>query len=240
VTRLRLTTWAALEDTFEEDWHHGHNLHLLGTVQLRLGNEAEAERLFKEAFELQGRGMLVDRYVAPWIEYLILRGRFEEALKTAQEVEKRPSPAAHLIGAALAGEAYIALDRLAEAKKALKRTEAAEPKVVASLKNTPYEAFGSSFSRSFINTLSSEIALRGKKPEEGEQQVIAMADALAINPRLDAWADGLFRLERMAQDARRAGRPELAQALIERMHKIDPGFSSTALASAKGEGFPCL
>jgi hypothetical protein len=60
-----------------------------------------------------------------------------------------------------------------------------------------------------------------------------MADALAVNPRLDAWADGLFRLERMARDARRAGRPELAHALIERVRKIDPEFTSTALAAVK-------
>jgi tetratricopeptide (TPR) repeat protein len=230
--RLEREYYAVQNVAPEEDWHHGHNLHLLGTVQLRLGNEAEAERLFKEAYELKGPGMLADRYAAPWIEHLLLRERFEEALKTAQEVEQRPSPTARLLGAALAGEAYLGLDRLADAKKALKRAEAAEPKVIASLKNTPYESFGSSFSRSFITTLSSEIALRGKTPEEGERQFIVMADALAVNPRLDAWADGLFRLERMARAARRAGRPALAQALVERMHKIDPGFTSTALASA--------
>jgi tetratricopeptide (TPR) repeat protein len=231
--RLERAYYAAQNIAPEEDWHHGHNLHLLGTVQLRLGNEAEAERLFKEAFELKGRGMLTDRYVAPWIEYLILRGRFAEALETAQVVEKRSSPVARLIGAALAGEAYIGLNRLADAKKALKRAEGAEPKLQVALKNTPYETFGASFSRSFLNTLSSEIALRGKTPEEGERQFIAMADALAVNPRLDAWADGLFRLERMAQDAHRANRPALAQALVERMHKIDPGFTSTALAAVK-------
>ena len=231
--RLERKYYAEQNVAPEEDWHHGHNLHLLGTVQLRLGNEAEAERLFKEAYELKGRGMLADRYAAPWIEHLLLRERFAEALKIAQDVEQRPSPTARLLGAALAGEAYLGLDRLAEAKKALKRAEAAEPKVIASLKSTPYEAFGSSFSRSFINTLSSQIALRGKTPREGERQFIVMADALAANPRLDAWADGLFRLERMARDARRVGRPELAQALVERMHKIDPGFTSTALASAK-------
>jgi tetratricopeptide (TPR) repeat protein len=214
----------------EEDWHHGHNLHLLGTVQLRLGNEAEAERLFKEAFALKGRGAMADRYTAPWIEHLILRGRFEEALQAAQAIEQRPSPVAQLIGAALVGEASLGLNRLADAKKALKRAEAAAPKVSASMKNTPYESFSSSFSRSFINTVSSEIALRGKTPQEGERQFIAMADALVVNPRLDAWADGLFRLERMAQDARRVGRLELAQALVERMRKIDPGFNS-AVAS---------
>ena len=229
--RLERAYYVAQGISPEEDWHHGHNLHLLGTVQLRLGNEAETERLFKEAFELRGRGLLGDRYAAPWIEHLILRGRFDEALKTAREVEQRPSPVARLVGAALAGEAALGLDQLAEAKKALQRAQAAERQVLAAFKNTPYEVFGASFSRSFLNTVASEIALRGKKPQDGEKQMIAMADALAVNPKLDAWADGLFRLERMAQDARRSGRPELAQALVERMRKIDPGFNSTAVAA---------
>jgi hypothetical protein len=161
-----------------------------------------------------------------------LRERFEEALQLALEVERRPSPLARVIGAALAGEAYVGLGRIDDAKKALKRAETAEPKVAQALQRSPYESFASSFTQSFINTLSSEIALRGKTPEDGERQFIAMADALAVNPRLDAWADGLFRLERMARDARRAGRPELAHALIERVRKIDPEFTSTALAAA--------
>jgi len=231
--RLERKYYAEQNVAAEEDWHHGHNLHLLGTVQLRLGNEAEAERLFKEAFALKGRGPLADRYTAPWIEHLLLRERFDEALQTALAVERRSSPLARVLGATLAGEAYIGLGRIDDAKKALKRAEAAEPKVAEALQRSPYEAFASSFTRSFINTLSSEIALRGKTPEEGERQFLAMADALAVNPRLDAWADGLFRMERMARDARRAGRPELAQALIERVHKIDPEFNSTALASAQ-------
>lgn len=231
--RLERKYYAEQNIAPEEDWHHGHNLHLLGTVQLRLGNEAEAERLFKEAFALKGRGPLADRYTAPWIEYLLLRERFEEALQTALEVERRSSPLAQVIGATLAGEAYVGLGRMDDAKKALARAEAAEPKVAEALQRSPYESFASHLTQSFITTLSSEIALRGENPEEGEQQFLAMANALAANPRLDAWADGLFRLERMARDARRVGRPALAQALIERVRKIDPEFTSTALAAAK-------
>ncbi|MBI3300517.1 MAG: hypothetical protein HYZ72_00325, partial [Deltaproteobacteria bacterium] len=219
----------------EEDWHHGHNLHLLGTVYLRLGNDKEAERLFQEAFHLKGRGSLVDRYCAPWIEYLLLRGRSEEALAVALEVEKRSSPIARLIGSALAGEALVALGRIDEAKKALKRAEAAEKRVVESAKNTPYETFAPFFVRPFLDTLAGEVALRGKNPAPGEMQFIAMADALAANPRLDAWAEGLFRLERMAADARRAGRSELAQALVERIHRIDPEFTSGAAATAAAQ-----
>jgi tetratricopeptide (TPR) repeat protein len=60
-----------------EEWHHGHNIHLMGSVQLRLGNEREAERLLKEAFDLEVRSLRDGRFTDPWLEYLLLRGRYE-------------------------------------------------------------------------------------------------------------------------------------------------------------------
>jgi tetratricopeptide (TPR) repeat protein len=229
--RLERAYYAALGIAPEEDWHHGHNLHLLGTVCLRLGNDKEAERLFQEAFNLQSRGPLADRYSAPWIEYLLLRGRFDEALKAALEVEKRATPLARVVGPALAGEALVARGRLNEAKRAQKRAEAAVQQAIDATAHSPYETFTPYFVQPFLDTLAGELALRRKDPSLGEMQYLAMADALVVNPRLDAWAEGLFRLERLAIDARRAGRPKLAQALVERMKKLDPDFTSSAVAA---------
>ena len=215
-----------------EDWHHGHNLHLLGTVQLRLGNEVEAERLFREAFELEGRGLLAGNYAAPWLEYLLLRGRFEEALAAAKTVEERPFPMARLVGATLRGEALIALGRNDEAKQAHERARTAYDDLQQRAKNTPYEMFASRFVGPFLKTLEGELALRGANPAEGEAMLLQIADGLAASPLLDAWAVGLFHLQRLAADAQRAGRAELATALVERMHKIDPEFTSSVTATA--------
>jgi hypothetical protein len=54
--------------------------------------------------------------------------------------------------------------------------------------------------------------------------LIAMADDLAANPRFDAWGEGLFRLERVARDADRAGKTQLAGEVRERMRRIDPDY----------------
>jgi tetratricopeptide (TPR) repeat protein len=235
--RLEREYYAAQGIAPEEDWHHGHNLHLLGIVHLRLGNVAEAERLFQEDFRLADRGLLAGAYGAPWVEYLLLRGRFAEALTAAQEVEGRPAAAARIVGAALGGEALLALGRLEDAQRAQERAAAAHAELVRQVQNTYYEAFAARFMRSFLNLLEGELALRGENAGAGEARLITLADELAANPRVDAWAVGLFNLQRLAADARRAGNPQLATALTERMRRIDPDFTpdETTTASVSTE-----
>jgi len=208
-----------------EDWHHGHNLHLLGIVHLRLGNVAEAARLFQEDFRLADRGLVAGAYGAPWIEYLLLRGQFAEALTAAQAVESRPSASARMVGAALGGEALLGLGRLEEAQHAQERAVTAHAELERQVKNTYYETFALRFRRSFLNLLEGELALRGENAAAGEARLLTIADELAANPRVDAWAVGLFNLQRLAADARRVGKPQLAAALVERMRRIDPHFT---------------
>ncbi|MEW6301300.1 MAG: hypothetical protein AB1671_26795 [Thermodesulfobacteriota bacterium] len=222
--RLERAYYAAQGIAPEEDWHHGHNLHLLGIVQLRLGNDQEAERLFREAFRLEGRGLLAGRSAAPWLEYLLLRGRFEEALTAARHVEGHHSPMARLVGATLGGEALIGLGRLDEAKHAQERARKAYAEFQQDARNTPYETLAPRFADSFLKTLEGELALRGENPQAGGELLLTMADGFAASPLLDAWSVGLFHLQRIAADARRAKQAELANAIVERMRKIDPDF----------------
>jgi len=102
---------------------------------------------------------------------------------------------------------------------------------VSQAKNTPYEAFASRFMRSFLKPLEGELALRGENSTTGDTQLTTMADELAANPRVDAWAVGLFQLQRLAADARHAGKPQLAAALVERMRRIDPEFTFSEKAT---------
>jgi len=206
----------------EEDWHHGHNLHLLGTVQLRLGNVEAAEALFQRAYRLEARDHFASVRSAPWIEYLLFRGRLDEARVAAEEVEARPSAMARLVGASLGGQALVSLGRVDEATNALQRATKAYADLEEVTQGTFYEPFVPRYSAPFLDTLRGQIALRGKHPEEGETMFLEMADALVANPRIDAWVVGLFHLQRLAEDARRAERPALAAALEERIRRIDP------------------
>jgi hypothetical protein len=84
--------------------------------------------------------------------------------------------------------------------------------------------------RPYIDQLDTEIALRGDSPAAAEASILAVADALSANPRFDAWGEGLFRLQRIAADARRAGRTQLAADIEARMKRIDPDYLPEAAA----------
>ncbi len=89
------------------------------------------------------------------------------------------------------------------------------------------------FLRPHVDQLDSELALHGSDPSAAEASILEVADALSTNPRFDAWGEGLFRLERIAAEARRAGRPRLAADITEKMKKIDSGYAPGALRASR-------
>ncbi|MBI3933305.1 MAG: hypothetical protein HY316_01350 [Acidobacteria bacterium] len=209
-----------------EEWHHGHNIHLLGVANLRLGNEEAARKYLKEAFDLPVQGVRDGRFTDPWLEYLIMRGRFEEALAAAWEAEKRPLAAARLIGAVRAAEALIALNRGEEAREAQRRAKTEWEQLSQDSANPVYDYLPGYYQLTHLNVLDAELGLASGEPEAAEQKLIALADRLVNETNFDGWATGLFRLEQIAALADRLGRKELVAALVERMHRIDPGFLS--------------
>ena len=209
-----------------EEWHHGHNLHLLGVANLRLGNEQVGARYLKEAFDLPVRGVRDGRFTNPWLEYLLLRGRFEEALAAAQQAEKRPLAAARLIGAVRAAEALIGLNRMEDARQAQQRAENELAMLKRDSANPIYDYLPGFYQSTQLDVLEAELGLAGSDPAAAEQQLIAFADRLVGETNFDGWATGLFRLEQLAALADRLGRNELVGALVERMRQIDPGFAT--------------
>lgn len=204
----------------EEDWHHGHNLHLLAAVYLHLGENEKAERAFREAYDLQERGPLAGAYGGPYVQYLLLRGRNQEALDAALELQKRPSDVAALVGGALAGEALLGLGRTEEARRQLAATTELKAKVEAKLADTRYARFLPVVSAQYVEILRGRLLLRSDHPEEGDAVMLAIADEVGGNPRLDAWASGVLRVDRGIADAERLGRKDLAAQMKERTKSI--------------------
>ena len=66
-----------------DDWHHLHNLQLLGYTYLRLGRFDDAERTFRRAFDTPARLPYRGAAQASLAELYLLRGRPEEALAVA-------------------------------------------------------------------------------------------------------------------------------------------------------------
>jgi tetratricopeptide (TPR) repeat protein len=211
-----------------DDWHHVHNLQLLGYTYLRLGRFDDAEKAFRRAFDTPVRYPRYGREHATIAEYLLLRGRADEALAAARLTANR-SGAARAAGAAAEGETLLALGRRAEALEAAKRARVAldDAKKIAGYDAVWLERLIAPH----IRQLELEIALTEKASADSEDALRKMADELASNPRFDAWGEGLFRLERIAEQAKRAGRDALAREIQERMRRIDPDYvpGSTAV-----------
>ena len=221
----------------EEDWHHGHNLQLLGMVQLRLGNDAEAERLFKEAFELPQRSrQRGGTNLMAWPEFLMLRGRFDEAARIGRELQANDRPFDRFAGAVIASEALLAQGLVKESRDTRRRADKAYADIRRAVRGTPYESLTPSYLGPVVRMLDAQLALHGGKGSDGGKDLLKIADDLAGNPRFDAWGEGLFRLERAAAEAVRAGQPKVAEQLVERMHRIDPDFVSAAIKTAPPPG----
>lgn len=210
-----------------DDWHHVHNLQLLGYTHLRLGRVTEAEACFRRAFDTPIRSRYYGWQHATLAEYLLLRGRLPEALTAARALSDR-TPAAQAAGASVEGEILLALGRREEARAAAVRAGEALEKAK---KEARYEArWIERFVSPFVRQLEAEIDLGGKETAKSEAKLRELADELASNPRFDAWGEGLFRLERIAEEARRAGRASFAADIHERMRKIDPEYAAGSTA----------
>lgn len=207
-----------------DDWHHVHNLTLLGYTYLRLGRMEDAEKTFRRGFQTPIRFRQYGWQHATLAEYLLLRGRPEEALAAARALADR-TPGARAAGAAVEGETLLALGRREEAAAAAKRARAAydEARQAAGYDSRWIERFVAPF----IRQLEAELAPTEKASSE---TLLAFADELAANPRFDAWGEGLFRLERIAEQAKRSGHDALARDIHGRMRKIDPDYAPGSTA----------
>jgi tetratricopeptide (TPR) repeat protein len=207
-----------------DDWHHLHNLQLLGYTYLRLGRAAEAEATFRRAFDTPARLPYRGSPQASLAEFYLLRGRLDDALAVARALQTPTrTPATHAVAAVVEGETLLAMGKLeasracaARAKQTLEDGDRELPRFQARYLDI--------FVRPYVEQLDTEIALRGESPAAAEASILAVADALSANPRFDAWGEGLFRLQRIAVDARRAGRTQLAADIETRMRKIDPDY----------------
>lgn len=206
-----------------EDWHHGHNLHLRGIVEFRLGHLAAAEALLREAYGLSTGGPAAGQYGSPWIEYLLVRGRHAEALTAARALAERVQPLARVLGRALASQALAAAGRLDEARTALAEAHVANDAFHQFTDRHPRFRWARVMSRPHLEAAGALLALHAGQADAGPR-LLAVSDALAATRQIDAWADGLLRLERLARDATAAAAPALAAALLDRLRRIDDTY----------------
>jgi tetratricopeptide (TPR) repeat protein len=197
------------------DWHHAHNLQLLGMSYEALGEMKAAEAAYRKAFSLTAYTDFADYNRKAWPEFLLDRGRAQEALAAAQELVNSRWAMARFAGHGLAGRALLAGNRVEEAKTEL------------SLAERESEQISTAVLKSLVDgvLLRAEILLREKKLAEGNQLMEGIEKDIAAVPGPDAWSEALFQLEYIARFAREIGNWELAEHTAQKMIQHDPSYA---------------
>jgi tetratricopeptide (TPR) repeat protein len=204
------------------DWHHTHNLQLLGLAYQSLGQIRSAAKYFHEAFALPAYTEFLEYNRRVWPEFLINRGRYEEALEASRELTRSPFALARLAGHTLAGQCLLAQNRMDDAKDELnaaeRESEAIPPRMAAAL---PYPT-----------VLRADILLRENHTEDAEGLLIDVEKSILSMPGPDAWSSATFQLESIAQRARDAGDWNLAGLTARNIIDHNPNYAGGYYAMA--------
>jgi tetratricopeptide (TPR) repeat protein len=210
------------------DWHRPHNLDLLSRSLQHEGRMNEAEQYIREAAQLRpttayaayGKKMLPD--------FLLARGRTEEALAAATEMQESKWPLSRLEGHVLAGRDLLALNKVEEARAQL---VAAEKEIPEARKDFTGVMTLERFAGEELDELRGELLLRSADKKPGNDLLRAAADTLSSRRGADALEE-LYLLEHIARIAREQQRWELAQHAAALMMAFDPNYFGAHYAAA--------
>jgi tetratricopeptide (TPR) repeat protein len=212
------------------DWHHAHNLQLLGLCYQSLGQMKAAEAALREAFSLPASVDLAEFNRRAWPQFLLDRDRPQEALEAAQSmIENSKFAMGRFAGQTVAGRALLAMDQLDEARSSLSLAEKEmEQLPVQVIKALPDAGL-----------LRAEILLHEKNWEKGNALLTKFEEEIVAVPGPDAWSEALFQLESIAKVARQVGDWELAGSTARKMIEHDPSYAGGYFALglvAKNQG----
>jgi tetratricopeptide (TPR) repeat protein len=205
------------------DWHHIHNQDLMSISHAFMGQMKDAEAQWREAFATPATSGLWEAYQAKWPEFLLERGRAQEALLAAQELAAGRWPVGRTMGHILAGRAYVHLNQLdqADAELAAAEKEAAQIEEVNPEPLMPHPRAYPVFALKLLNT---ELGLR-RGSQEAEP---AMRDLLLKAKEGFRNADStgsLFLIQLVAEDCRKLKKLDLAQFAAEQMLGFDANYA---------------
>lgn len=206
----------------EYDWHYEHNLDLLGSSYRYVGRMADAGRILERAFALPSI-LLVQMYnKRAWPEFLIARGRADEAIAAAQTLVAHPARLVRAVGHIEAGLACLATGRF----------DSAASHSNLALGDLRAAADGQALVAPALQQLQGEFFVRTGQRETGRATLEELATRLRALPGPDNWVQALFTLEAIAQTARDAGAWDLAGWAADQMIAHDPNYAGSHFARA--------
>ena len=205
------------------DWHHIHNLDLMSISHAFMGQMKEAEALWREAFATPAISGLWEAYQAKWPEFLIERGRADEALLAARRLIAGQWPVGRTMGHILAGRAYVHLNQLekAEAELAASQREAAS---IEEVNPEPCLAHPRTYPLFEMKLLRTELGLRrGSRDSESTMRELLLQAKEGF--RMADSTDSLFVMQLVADDSRRMKQWRLAEFTAEQMLAFDANYA---------------
>ncbi|HVG20894.1 MAG TPA: hypothetical protein VNI02_17735 [Blastocatellia bacterium] len=206
----------------EYDWHHEHNLDLLSTSYQHQGQVKAAERLMRQAFAIPSMQDALEFNKRQWPEFLLARGRADEALQAAATLAKSRRDIVRAIGRVMASHALMAMGKL----------RAASDEAKAALNELRESGARAEFVRPHLEALQGEFFLRTGQAERGRAMLKDVMRKIRAEPGPDAWTQSLFKLELIARTAREAGDWELAQYAAQQMMEHDANYAGSHYAAA--------
>jgi tetratricopeptide (TPR) repeat protein len=206
----------------EYDWHHEHNLDLLGTSYQYTGRVAKAEETLRAAFALPTANLVQAANKRQYLVFLRARGRADDALTAARTLVTFPHPVVEAIGHIESGYALLLKRQFAEAAT---ETNAA----LAAIKRAPS---GSGLAVVPFEGLQGEFFLLTGQRDKGRAMLDGMIKKARSGQGPDEWAQALFILESAARAAREAGDWEFAARMAQQMLDHDPSYAGTHYALA--------
>jgi tetratricopeptide (TPR) repeat protein len=205
-----------------EDWHVEHNLGLLGETYRYLGRGREAETQLRAAFDLPSASaaQLYDK--RNWPEYLIARGRIDEALAAAARLEAHASP---LIQATGFIESGLALLARGDVNGAAQRSNSA-------LRALRSAADGQALVTPALSQLQGLLFMRTGQGARGRTMLDTLIADQRRRPGPDNWIRSIFLIETVSRAARAQGEWALAEATARSLIEHDPGYAGGHAALA--------
>lgn len=197
------------------DWHHEHNLDLLGSSYQYLGQMVKAERELKAAFDLPS-SLVVQMYnKRAWPEFLVARGRTAEALAAAGVLTAHSVSLVRAIGHLEAAHARLSAGNLAAAAE---ESNAA----LAELRKAPG---GQTLVAPALQEMQGQYLLRSGQRDRAHAMLDDLVKKIRAQPGPDNWVQALFTMESIARTAREAGDWEFAERIAQQMVEHDPNYA---------------
>lgn len=214
------------------DWHHIHNISLLGFCYQYQGRTREAEQLAKERF-MTARPINPERAFYNKMGYpalLIAQNRDAEAIPIAHELTKGKTPGERVIGHYLLGLIQLKKNQLAQTRLSL---EASLGELKEARKGTD-----SDWLASWLDPHPKFLAalLSLSDPAEREK---GLADTRKFQASAheqygpDPWIEALFQLEIIAQVAYQLKLTDFAEESAKILAEHDPNYPGTHYALAR-------